>query len=256
MRTICLRAVLWSCWLGWWTMLLPAQQIPPGTALPVMLRSTLDARHSKPGQMVKGQIKQDVRLPDGMIIREGARVTGHVVSATPAAKGSPSRLAVKFDRISMKGRQLTVITHLRALASMMEVFDAKLPTNSIDDYGTTPSDWITTQVGGAGAFRGSGNVIADGAIVGRTTDYGAVTAKLIPAPARGCHSDGEQEQALWVFSPSACGVYGFADLKIAHWGRTTPVGEIAFQSSRNVHIRGGSGWLLQVQAGGKTTSQP
>jgi hypothetical protein len=239
-------------------LLLPAQQIPPGTALPVMLRSTLDSRHSKPGQMVKGQIKQDIRLPDGMIIRAGARVTGHVVSATPAAKGSPSRLAVKFDRISMKGRQFTMVTHLRALASMMEVFDAKLPTNSIDDYGTTFSDWTTTQVGGAGAFRGSGNVIADGAIVGRTTDYGAVTAKLIPAPARGCDSDGEQEQALWVFSPSVCGVYGFADLKIAHWGRTTPLGEIAFQSSRNVHIRGGSGWLLQVEAGGggKTTSQP
>jgi hypothetical protein len=239
-------------------MLLPAQQIPPGTAVPVMLGSTLDARHSKAGQVVKGKLMQDVRLPDGMMVREGARVTGHVVSATPAAKGSPSRLAVKFDRLTMKGRQFAMVTQLRALASMMEVFEAKLPTNSVDDYGTTPSDWTTMQVGGAGAFRGSGNVIADGEVVGRTTDYGAVTAKLIAAPARGCHSDGVREQALWVFSPSACGLYGFADLKIAHWGRTAPVGEIGFESSRNVHIRGGSGWLLQVESagGGETASRP
>ena len=36
-----------------------------GTALPVMLNSTLDARRAKPGQPISGRIMQDVPLPDG-----------------------------------------------------------------------------------------------------------------------------------------------------------------------------------------------
>ncbi len=248
MRAIFRRGVFWIYLLGPWAVLLPAQQIPPGTALPVMLQSSLDARHLKPGQIIKGKIKQDIPLPDGRTIPHGSRVTGHVIRATRATGSSPSRLGVKFDRLTIKRRQIAIVTHLRALASMTEVFEAKLPTNSVDDYGTTIADWNTIQVGGAGAFRGSGDVIADGQIVGRTTDYGAVTAKLIAAPARGCPSDGGREQALWIFSPSVCGLYGFPDLKIVHWGRTAPVGEIAFESGRDVDIRGGSGWLLQVEA--------
>ncbi len=51
-----------------------------------------------------------------------------------------------------------------------------------------------------------------------------------------------------MFSPWACGVYGFSDLKIAHAGRTQPVGQIELESSRNVHVQGGSGWLLRVES--------
>ncbi len=226
-----------------------AQEIPGGTVLPVMLRSTLDARHDKPGRAIAGRIMQDVPLPDGANIPRGTRITGRVVSANSATAGSPSRLTVKFDGIVVAGRELAITTHLRALASMNEVFEAKLPTNSIDDYGTSPSDWNTVQVGGAGVFRGSGEVVADGQVVGRTTDYGAVTAKLVAAPQAGCHADEEgRGQALWVFSPSACGLYGLSDLRIAHAGSTDPVGEIALQSSRDVHVSGGSGWLLRVDS--------
>jgi len=126
-----------------------------------------------------------------------------------------------------------------------------MPTNSWDDYGTSTSDWNTIQVGGAGVYRGNGQVVSGDQVVGKATDYGAVTAKLIAAPARGCHGGGEveeREQALWIFSPWACGVYGLGDLKIAHAGRTSPVGEIDLESSRNVRVSGGSGWLLRVES--------
>jgi len=224
-----------------------AQDIPTGTALPIMLNSTLDAAHAKPGRPITGKIKQDVPLPDGSTIPKNSAISGQIVSATPATATSPSRLAIRFDHLTVKGKQFTITAHLRALASMTEVFEAHIPTNAWDDYGTSPSDWNTIQVGGAGVFRGSGQLIADGQVVGRATDYGAVTAKLVAAPARGCKADGDHEQALWIFSPSACGVYGLNDLKIAHAGRTDPVGVIEFESPRDVRIQGGSGWLLRVE---------
>jgi hypothetical protein len=226
----------------------PAQQIPAGTVLPVMLSSTLDARHDKPGQKVSGQIKQDVRLPDGTTFAKGSRVVGHIVSASPADAGSPSRLVVQFDQLFSKGREIPIITHLRALASMNEVFEARMPTNAWDDYGTSPSDWNTVQVGGAGVFRGNGQVISDGAVVGHATDSGAVTAKLIAAPQAGCSGDGGREQSLWIFSPQACGTYGFNGLTISHSGKNTPLGQIELVSDRDVRISGGSGWLLRVDS--------
>jgi hypothetical protein len=86
-------------------------------------------------------------------------------------------------------------------------------------------------------------------IVGRTTDYGAVTAKLVPAPKLGCLATAiDGEQSLWVFSPWACGTYGFEDLKIAHHGTTPPIGAIELTAPSSFRVRGGSGWLLRVVA--------
>jgi len=228
------------------TTLSSAQHIPAGTVLPVMLNPTLDAKHRQPGQKITGRIKQDVPLPDGTSIPRNSMISGSVVSATPAAANAPSRLAIKFDQLIIKGRQIPIAVHLRALASMNEVFEARMPTNAWDDYGTSPSDWNTVQVGGAGVYRGSGQLIAGGEVVGRATDYGAVTAKLVAAPGKGCSGNGDHEQALWIFSPWACGIYGISDLKLTHDGRTEPIGVIEFESPRDVRIQGGSGWLLRV----------
>jgi hypothetical protein len=235
---------------------LPAQNIPGGTVLPVMLNSTLDARHDKPGQKVTGTIRQNVELPDGSSIPKGSWIAGHIVNANPVAAGSPSRLALQFDQIVIRGRAVPITAHLRALASMNEVWEAKMPTNAWDDYGTSPSDWNTVQVGGAGVYRGNGQVVSAGQVVGRATDAGAVTAKLIAAPASGCSGTGDREQSLWVFSPWACGTYGFADLRIAHSGKTDPVGQIEFVSNGDVRISGGSGWLLRVNARADESTSP
>jgi hypothetical protein len=59
-------------------------------------------------------------------------------------------------------------------------------------------------------------------------------------------ADNDREQALWLFSPSACGAYGFENLKIAHAGRPNPVGQIILESDKNVRLLAGSGLLLRV----------
>ena len=141
-----------------------------------------------------------------------------------------------------------IATELRALASLNEVYDAKLPTNAIDDYGTSPSDWNTVQIGGAGVYRGSGEVVEAGKVVGKATDYGAVTARLVPSPDRGCTSGSEHAQALWKFSPWACGVYGLPGLRLVKSNEATRAGEIVLESDRDVHIQSGSGWLVRVNS--------
>lgn len=222
-----------------------AQELPTGTVLPVRLSSTLDVRRAKPGDVISGKIMQDVPLPDGTRISRGTRIAGHIVKAQPASTSSPSQIVLKFEYLELGGKHVPVKTTARAVASMTEVYEARMPTNAWDDYGTSPSDWNTVQIGGAGVYRGNGEVVMGNQIVGRASDSGAVTAQLIAAPDRGCPSAGGREQALWRFSPWACGSYGLGDLKILP-SREGAAGEIELQSSRDIRVQGGSGWLLRI----------
>lgn len=246
--------------MGWFRsiallLLLPAagfaQEIPAGTALPVMLRSTLDAKKDKRGQSIQGRLMQDVTLPSGQRIPSGARVTGQIVDVEPSSSLSPrSRMVVQFDKILYDGKVFPITVHLRAIASMMDVYEAQLPTGTFDDYGTTMADWTTIQIGGDVVYRGDGTVVSQyGDVVARANDTGYVWGKLKAVPADGCHasSNGEaREESLWLFSTSACGTYGFADLRMAHKGRTPPVGQIELQANRDLLISAGSGWLLLI----------
>lgn len=234
-----------------------AQQIPVGATLPVMLNSTLDAKKEKPGRQITGRVMQDVPLPGGARIPAGSQVLGIVLAVSGPTATSGSRLVLKFDRLSIHGRPSPVTTRLRAIASMTEVFDAQLPTNNFDEYGTSVADWTTVQVGGDAVYRGNGQVLApDGHVVGAATIGGDVTAKLTAVPDRGCRGamGNNSEQALWVFSTSACGAYGFQDLTIVHSGRTLPIGKIELEATGNLLVRGGSGLLLRVDDAGSSVS--
>ena len=235
-----------------------AQQIPAGTALPVMLDSSLDARKDKPGRKISARIMQQVQLPDGARIPSGARIVGHILRVNGMSATFGSQLVFKFDQLDSHGHSITLTTSLRAVAAMTEVFEAQLPTNNFDEYGTSIADWTTVQAGGDAVYRGNGTVISpDNRVVGSATVGGDVTAKLAAVPDRGCRGsieDNDRPQSLWVFSTSACGAYGFADLKIAHAGRTEPMGEIALEAPANVRVRAGSGLLLRVIASSSSPS--
>jgi len=235
-------------------MLLPAaagvsQQIPAGTVLPIMAGRSLDSAKAKPGDKFSGKLMQDVLLPSGERIRTGAKVAGQVIESSGPSATAGARLLVRFDSLISDGKHYPITASLRALASMADVFYAQLPVSAFDEYGTSTSDWTTVQVGGAAVYLGDETVRDAMDIVGRAPAYGVVTAKLLPAPKRGCPAntaEGEREQSLWVFSPWACGTYGFEDLTIAHHGNTPPLGTIQLTAPKSVHVRGGSGWLLRV----------
>jgi len=226
-----------------------AQEVPAGTVMPVMLQTTLNAKKARIGQRIQARVMQDVPLSPETRIRAGTKLIGHIVAVTRPGKTSGSRIVFTFDRLIIRGVGVPVTTSLRSLASMMDVFDAQLPTTAIDDRGTSQSDWVTTQIGGDAVYRGAGIVMSHGEVVGKSTDSGEVTAKLIASREGGCRGamvENERAQALWLFSPSACGAYGFEDLKISHAGRNDPIGQIVLESDRNVNVSAGSGLLLRV----------
>ena len=129
---------------------------------------------------------------------------------------------------------------------MQDLFNAQLPVGTFDDFGTSISDWTTVQVGGAAVYLGDRTVRDGMQIVGTAPGYGITRAKLVAAPKRGCPADSElaeREQSLWIFSPWACGTYGFDDLTIAPG---TTVGTVELTSPKNLDVHAGSGWLLVV----------
>lgn len=221
-----------------------AQEIPAGTVVPVMLSSGLNAEKDKSETKVDGKVMQDVPLPKGKI-HKGARVTGRVVSVSKGPSGS--RLVVKFDAIRNSGQRVQLKAALLAVASMGSVTDAQSPVSLNTDI--TPKDqWSTRQVGGDTVSRSVGKVASHDGIVGTWIEGSSVLARLTPNSDAGCPEGPgyDRDQAVWVFSSEACGVYGLKNIKIVASGRLPPVGEISFASKDKIEIRGGSGWLLIV----------
>lgn len=223
----------------------PSDKIPAGTVIPVMLSSGLNAAKDKADERIEGRVMQEVPLPSGIKIREGARILGHTVNVTKGASGSS--IVVKFSAIENDGRTLPVSIGLLAVASMAFVSDAKLPVSGNSDI-SPDTQWVTRQVGGDIVRRGWGKVFSSSGLEGRWAGGSSVVIKLTPNAQAGC-SDGpgyDREQAVWIFSSAACGAYGLRDVKIASSGLASPIGDISLTSSRNIDIRGGSGWLLIV----------
>src|SRR5271165_3916621 len=181
---------------------LVAQDIPAGTALPVALNSTLDAKKDKPGEKIEARLMQDVPLPSGGKIKSGSHVIGHVLELTKPGSGG-SRIALKFDQLQDGGNTIPLPVSARAIAAME--------------------------------------------IVGQWNNGGA-WAKL--AYVSGCppHDVPSNEQAMWVFSVGACGLYGFSDVKLVSAGDGKPIGQIVLESQQDLRVGGGSGWFLIVSA--------
>lgn len=234
------------------------ETVPAGTLLPVQLETTVDAHHAKAGQEITSRIMQDVPLGNGKTIKAGAKLRGHIVEVNRANSCGKTRVVLIFDRLKTSAGDLPIRTSLRAIGSLMEVFDAQLPTNAFADRGTSTSDWVTVQIGGAAVYRGNGKVIDGADVVGKATEGGDVTAKPLPSKSAGCRgpSPGMPDQAFWLFSPAACGVYGFRDLQIANAGRDHPAGQIILESSGKLRIPSGSGFLLRVVGATQSATLP
>lgn len=216
--------------------LLWAQTLPVGTALPVEVSSTLNAKSDKPGQKIEGKLMQEVQLPSGAAIKRGSRITGHIFSA------EPSQITLQFDQIEDGHQAIPLTVSVRALAASENVFQAGTPIDAASTYESS-DEWVTKQVGGDVVFRGRGYVASDQGKVGRWSGSG-VWGKLTAAGGCSSSTGNDREQALWIFSTTACGVYGIEGLKVSHAGNTAPIGQITLQSEKDILVRGGSGWLL------------
>lgn len=230
------------------------QPIPVGTVIPVMLRSGLNAEKDKAGKRLTGRVMQEISLPDGEKLKEGSTIRGHVVSVDKQGP-SGSVITLQFDAIEDSKNTISITASLLAAASMAEVAAAQTPIDSASNIEPT-SQWVTRQVGGDIVNRGRGKVAtAKGAIVGKWLQGSGVVIKLTPNPEAGCPIGPgyDRDQAAWIFSSSACGLYGLNNMKIQNSGSTQSIGVIALASTKKVDVRSGSGWLLMVVAAAPQT---
>lgn len=226
--------------------LLAAQSLPAGTALPITVGTTLTAKGSRTGQKIDGKLMQEVRPESGTVIPSGSHVTGHVVSVKKPGAGGSS-ITVQFDHLQNGHQPIPLDVSARAVVGSNSVFNAGLPSGNNTDQ--DPSDiWVTRQVGGEYVFRARGTVESDKGRVG-VWDRRGVWGKLQSAEKCDDSQINSDIQALWIFSTTACGAYDLPETTLAHAGNTPPLGQITLQSTKNVEIHGGGGWLLIVNPG-------
>jgi hypothetical protein len=227
--------------------------IPPGTILPVRLRTAISSQKCKSGQLIVGRTAQNVPLPNGSKIRAGTKIEGQIIGVTPGGPSSGPQLSIRFDKVYTQGKTISVKTSLRAIAGFMAVQEAGVPEESPGEG--TPYDWLpTTQIGGDSVYGLWGPVMSaedSSQVVGKST-YDGVLARPRAKQGSQCRGGAEgndNPQAMWVFSTDACGVYGIEHLNITHAGRTMPVGTIVLVSEAPIlKLRNGDGLLLRVNA--------
>lgn len=228
---------------------LAQERIPAGTLLPGLLNSSVSSKSSKPGQLLKATVMQEIPLPDGNKIRRGAKIIGRVISVTRHRPGAAAQVAVQFDRLEMSDhRSIEITTTLRALASLPEVEQAQLPATG-SDRGTTEDAYTTVQIGGDVVYRGGGSVAEHSQKIGKPAPYG-VLVRVAPGEKCGdeVFSGDAPLQALWLFSADACGVYGYRHMKLAPAGESGIVGQSVITADRgDFRIESGSGILLVVR---------
>ncbi len=210
-----------------------------------MLDGTIDS-NDKPGKEISAKLMQEVALPNGERIKRESKIVGQLTAVSPPSQGHPATLSVRFDRIEIDKQAVPIGTSLRALATMQSVSKARMPVNANSGYGTSPWDWNMLQVGGQAAYNGQKIVKSQtGQVVGRVVEPGAIVGVPMANPMRGCAGPPEStaEQAFWVFSTDACGVYGDKTLKLA---ATPNTNVITITSTKKITVRGGSGLLIQV----------
>src|ERR1700760_296069 len=184
-----------------------ATTLPSETAIPVIFTRTMDSGKAKPGDIVTAKTMQVVVLSNGEQLARGTLVTGHVVEArpfkfdeTPYAVQQPSYLAIQIDHVGNE----PVATSLRARATALAAQEALMP------HRTDESDSLGTMVMLGGAhYSPIAKRVTDGPdddIVGYNKKQG-VFARLLPGGAA-C-SGTQTEQSVAIFSPDACGLYGF-----------------------------------------------
>ncbi len=228
--------------------------IPAGTILPVRLNSDLRADKSGSGTAIIATVMQDVPLATGETLRQGSRLTGHVVEASVPGKGSDeSRISFEWDRVQLGSLTIPITANLRAVASRAAVVAATPELSSSENADNQ------VQIGGDQISYGEdGPVMVGEKVVGKYARQGVLANvnQVSGSPNEDQMDSLARPQAFWLFSVNARGTYGFGDLTILRSGHTEPLGEISLASNRKaVKVEKGSAMLLRVDGSGLEKAQ-
>jgi hypothetical protein len=230
------------------------QTLPQSTVIPVRFEHSLAARKAKAGDSVTAKTMQVIMLPGGGVIAKGSVIVGHVVAAqafhfdpTPYVHQQPSLISIHFDKLQKGDAVIPVNLSVRAIANTIDSREAAYP-HSTDD---TDHVGMMTLIGGT-TFSPLDKTIAseDGDAVGYNRKNG-VFARLASSgysgPGASFHCEGtDTEQSVAIFSPNACGVYGFAGDYLSDNGQDGSGTFTLAVRGRSVKLYAGSTALLQA----------
>ena len=231
-----------------------SQALPESTAIPVRFVHSIDAKKAKEGDTVTAKTIQIITLPGGETIAKGAVVVGHVIAVqafqfdpTPYAHQKPSLISIHFDKLQNGDAVVPVNLSVRAIANTIDSRDAAYP-HSNDD---TDHVGMMTLIGGT-TFSPLDKTIAseDGDAVGynrRNGVFARLASSGYSGPGTSFHCEGTNtEQSVAIFSPDACGVYGFAGDYLSGNGQDGSGTFTLAVRGHSVRLYAGSTALLQV----------
>ena len=236
--------------------LVPAQSqsLPAATAIPVSFAQSVDAKKAKVGDTVTAKTMQVILLPGGGSIAKGTVVTGHVVAVqpfhfdpTPYAHQTPSLISIHFDQLREAGTLIPVNLSVRAIATANDSREASYAYSNQD-----PDHIGMVSLIGGTTFSPLQKMIQseDGDAIGYNRKDG-VFARLIASAPSGARTSidckgTDTEQSLAIFSPDACGVYGFAGDYISENGQDGSGTFTLTVRGRSEKLYAGTTALLQV----------
>jgi len=208
----------------------PVAELPARTTLPIVFTRTISANHAKAGDTVFAKTIQVVHLPDSSVLPAGTKIVGHVVSATPFSFDStpyahqrPSELVIEFQTAQLNSIELPLHVTLRAMAGPIAANSASEPQSSdMDSLGTL------SQIGGDLLVPSQKEVVNQ---QGDTVAYNrrdGVYAHLI---ANGSCDASDNEVSVALFSPTACGLYGFGSVSVEANGSEAKPSQVALVST-------------------------
>lgn len=220
---------------------------PAAVTIPFVFANTVDAAKSHNGDAVTGRTIQAVTLADGSLLPKGSEVRGHITKVrafsfdpAPYAKQQPSILAIHFDEVSTKTGNKKINASVRAIADRFAADEASSPHYQDD------TDHVgTMELIGGGSYSPLSKEIVTGDedIIGYNRK-GMVFARLMSSGQ--CDASGG-EQSVAIFSPMACGVYGFDGLSMPDNGSASNSGTFRLeQRHHNARVAAHSAALLEL----------
>ena len=228
-------------------------KVPTGTAIPVRFVRSVDAKRARSGDRVIAKTLQVIFLPGGQRLPKGTLLVGHIVEAQPYhsdpepyAHQKASSISIHFDQIVNEDLTLPVNLSVRALANTFESQSAPTPhyQDETDGAGTM------ILIGGDEFSPFDKTVRDDSGDVIAYKRKGGLFARLLPSddPASktrlNCSST-STEQSVAIFSPNACGLYGFEGVSMPHAGRSGSGTFTVVSRGSSMKLYAGSTALLQ-----------
>jgi len=204
----------------------------PGTELRAQLDKTVDAKKAKAGDPVIAKSMDEIKAGSQVVAPRGSKIVGHVVSASPHGKGSPSQLEIAFDKFDLaNGSEVPLKAAIQAVQ--------KPPNNEVPPSADNSGAPAAGNPGAAGAATpGAAGNGTPGGMGQRNT---APNSGEQGSTASNMPSSGPAAQSI---ARNAQGVTGFSGVTLS----PGPSQDAVLTSEKhNVKLDSGTQMILRVQ---------